>query len=81
VAFEYRGDVTLTLADGSRVEGYIANLGDTDLRLWNKGSVETRQVPVGTIERVELSGRDTASGRSYQTWLRQYEERKAAASA
>jgi len=81
VAFEYRGDVTLTLADGSRVEGYVANLGDTDLRLWNKGSVETHQVPVGTIARVELSGRDTASGRSYQTWLRQYEERKAAASA
>jgi len=81
VAFEYRGDVTLTLADGDRVEGYVANLGDRELRLWKKGSVETRQVPVADVRHVELSGRDTASGRSYQTWLRQYEERKAAASA
>ena len=81
VAFDYRGDVTLTLADGSRVEGYVANLDGEELRVWSKGSVETRQIPVGAIQHVELTGRDTASGRSYQTWLRQYEEKKAAAAA
>jgi hypothetical protein len=81
VAFEYRGDVTLTLDDGSRVEGYVANVGEHDLRLWNQGSVETHCVPLASVKRVELSGRDTASGRSYQTWLRQYEQKKAAAAS
>ena len=80
-AFDYRGDVTLTLTDGSTVEGYVANLDATELRLWNKGSVQVRPIPVAAVKRVALSGRDAASGRSYQTWLRQYEERKAAASA
>ncbi len=80
-AFDYRGDVTLTLADGSKVEGYVANLDEREIRLWNKGSVQTQQVPVEAVRQVELTGRDTASGRSYQTWLRQYEEKKAAAAS
>jgi hopanoid biosynthesis associated radical SAM protein HpnH len=70
-AFEYRGDATLTLDDGSRVEGYVANLGSEALRLWVRGSTSTREIPLARIEAVALTGRDPASGRGYATWLRQ----------
>ena len=76
VAFDYRGDVTLTLDDGSRVEGYVSNLGETELRLWNKGDTAIRAIPVARVRRVELTGRDTASGRSWEAWLRQLESKK-----
>jgi hypothetical protein len=81
VAFDYRGDVTLTLDDGSRVEGYVANLGETELAVWTRGRTSIRSIPVARVRRVELSGRDTASGRSWETWLRSLEARKADAAA
>src|SRR5262245_8017896 len=60
-AFHYRGDVTLELADGSRVEGFVANLGDADLELWLRRSVEVRRIPRETVRRVVFSGRDRAA--------------------
>jgi hopanoid biosynthesis associated radical SAM protein HpnH len=72
-AFGYRGDVTLELDDGARVEGYVANVDHAALRLWPKGGAETREIPVARIRRVELSGRDPASGQGFQTWQREHE--------
>jgi len=64
-AFHYRGDVTLELADGSRVEGFVSNLGDAHLELWLRRSVDVRRIPRVSVRRVGFSGRDTAlSGRS-----------------
>jgi hopanoid biosynthesis associated radical SAM protein HpnH len=73
VAFEYRGDVTLILDDGSEVEGYLANLGERELQLWKRGSTATRRIPRDGVRRVVLSGRDTASGQGFETWLRRRE--------
>jgi hopanoid biosynthesis associated radical SAM protein HpnH len=70
VAFEYRGDVTLLLDDDSRVEGYVANMSAETLRLWRRGQTSTVEVPRRRVKLVELTGRDTASGRSWQTWLK-----------
>ncbi len=70
MAFEYRGDVTLTLADGSDVEGYVAKLDDRALRLWRRGSTETEEIAVDRIRRVRFSGRDAAAGKSFETWKR-----------
>jgi hypothetical protein len=70
VAFEYRGDVTLLLDDDSRVEGYVANLSPEMLRLWRRGETSTVEVPRRRVKTVKLTGRDTASGRSWQTWLK-----------
>ena len=69
-AFEYRGDVTLALASGDNVEGYVANLRESELELWNRGQTSTRLIPVDQIRRVEFSGKDTADGRSWETWLK-----------
>jgi hypothetical protein len=63
-AFEYRGDVTLGLEDGSELQGYVVSAGEQELRLWQKGSPRARSVATSSIRRVTLSGRDTAAGSS-----------------
>ena len=61
--------MSLALDDGTQLEGFVANLGERDLELWDKGSVNVRRVPTERVRQVRFSGRDTADGRSYQTWL------------
>jgi hopanoid biosynthesis associated radical SAM protein HpnH len=70
IAFDYRGDVTLHLDDGSQAEGYVANLSPESLHLWERGKVSTLEIAHQRIVRVELTGRDTASGRSWETWIK-----------
>jgi hopanoid biosynthesis associated radical SAM protein HpnH len=74
VAFEYRGDVTLTLADGTAVEGYVANVGRDALRVWTKGSTSLRELAIADVRHVELSGRDPAAGQPFATWQRRLAE-------
>ncbi len=67
-AFHHRGHVTVTLDDGSAVEGYLFNrqLGHPKLaeppyvELFLKGSAERRTVPIARIRGVALTGEDLA---------------------
>ena len=77
LAFEFRGNVTLVLKDGSTLEGYVANVGDRDLRLWLTASDESRRIPLDAVGGLIATGRDRASGRSWKTWWRRYEEERA----
>jgi hypothetical protein len=83
-AFDYRGDVTLTRRDGSRIEGYIfdrrsgATLADSVVRLIPSNGQEKISIPYSEIAALAFSGRDTAAGRSWEAWVRKYWERKAA---
>jgi hypothetical protein len=84
-AFDYRGDVTITLKDGSRVEGYIFDrrstgpaLSDCAVRLLPKDRDEKLSVRYTDIARLEFTGRDTAAGKSFETWLNKYRQKKAA---
>ncbi|HEX3356307.1 MAG TPA: hypothetical protein VHS31_04930 [Tepidisphaeraceae bacterium] len=84
-AFDYRGDVSLTLKDGSRVEGYIFDRGSTGpsleksfVRLFPKDRDEKIAVAYSEIARIEFTGRDTAAGKSFETWVKKYQEKKAA---
>jgi len=79
VAFDYRGDVTLTLDDGDEVEGYVTNLRGDAVELGRRGTTQALSLPSARVRGVVLSGRDTASGRSYQTWLDEYQQRSRAA--
>lgn len=83
-AFDYRGDVTLTLVDGKSVVGYIFDrrtgdrLADSSLRLMGAGSDEKITVRYDQIARIEFSGKDTAAGKSFETWLKKYVEKRLA---
>jgi hypothetical protein len=83
-AFDYRGDVTITRKDGSKVEGYIfdrrngKSLADSAVRLYPKDSSQKLSVPYSEIAALAFSGRDTAAGRSWEAWVRKYWEKKAA---
>jgi len=72
-AFDYRGDVTLSLREGGCVEGFVANLTPSELELWHRGKTSTQTIALDRIESVEFSGRDTADGRSYETWRKTHE--------
>jgi hopanoid biosynthesis associated radical SAM protein HpnH len=79
VAFEYRGDVTLLLDDDSHVDGYLSNLTDDAIRLWCRGETDQLEIPIRHIKQVELTGKNTASGKSWQTWMKKQEATQAAA--
>jgi hypothetical protein len=83
-AFDYRGDVTITLKDQSKIEGYIfdrregSGLSECTVRLFPKDRNEKVAVRYSDIARLEFSGRDTAAGKSFETWVKKYQEKKAA---
>ena len=83
-AFDYRGDVTITRKDGSKVEGYIFDrrtgktLADSSVRLFPKDADQKIQIPYSEIAALVFSGRDTAAGKSFEAWVRKYWEKKAA---
>jgi len=83
-AFDYRGDVTITRKDGSKVEGYIfdrrkgATLVESVVRLIPQNSHEKISIPYSDIAALAFTGRDTAAGKSWEAWVRKYWERKAA---
>jgi hypothetical protein len=82
-AFHYRGDVTITRKDGSTVEGYIfdrrsgATLESSAVRLL-LASGEKISVSYSEIARLAFSGRDTASGKSWEAWVKKYMQARAA---
>ena len=84
-AFDYRGDVTITLKDGSAVEGYVFDrhsdgptLADCHVRLFPKGGDDKVTISYDRIAALAFTGKDTAAGKSWETWVRKYNERKAA---
>jgi hypothetical protein len=83
-AFDYRGDITITRKDGSKIEGYLfdrrtgASLNDSLVRLYPKSSNEKVSIPYADIAALAFSGRDTAAGRSWEAWMKKYAEKKAA---
>jgi hypothetical protein len=83
-AFDYRGDITLTLKDGRRIEGYVfdrragADLQNSRIRVLPRGSGDKVSIPYSEIAALVFSGRDTAAGRSWEAWVRKYWEKRQA---
>jgi len=83
-AFDYRGDVTITRKDGSKIEGYLFDrrtgktLADSVVRIYPKDSNEKLSIAYSEIAALAFSGRDTAQGKSFDAWVRKYWEKKAA---
>lgn len=86
-AFDYRGDVTLTLKDHSKIEGYIfdrvtgTTLSTSFVRVIPKDSREKVKIPYANIAALAFTGRDTAAGKSWEAWVHKYWEKKASGEA
>lgn len=82
-AFDYRGDVTLTLKDNSKIDGYIFDrvvgktLTTSFVRLMPKDASQKLKVSYADIAALSFTGKDTAAGKSWEAWVRKYWEKKA----
>lgn len=82
-AFDYRGDITITLKSGERFEAYIfdrktgSTLADSYVRLFPVDSSEKRQIAYGEIARLEFTGKDRAAGKHWEDWVKKFNEKKA----
>jgi hypothetical protein len=84
-AFDYRGDLTITLKNGQKVEGYIFDrkikgpaLSDCFVRMMPKDNAAKVTIPYSDIAALAFTGRDSAAGKSFAAWVKKYNEKKAA---
>jgi hypothetical protein len=83
-AFDYRGDVTITRKDGSKVEGYLfdrrsgSSLSDSFVRIIPSKERTKVNVTYADIAALAFTGRDTAAGKTFDAWVKKYWEKKAA---
>jgi len=84
-AFDYRGDLTITLKTGQKIEGYLfdrkikgPSLAECFVRLMPKDGSDKVSVPYSEIAALAFTGRDTAAGKSFAAWVKKYTEKKAA---
>jgi hypothetical protein len=83
-ALDYRGDVTLTLKNGERIEAFIFNcntgttLAESWVQYYAPTAPEKRKVGYAEIARIEFSGKDRAAGKHWEDWVKAYNAKKAA---
>ena len=84
-AFDYRGDLTLTLKNGEKIEGYIFDrrndaptLAECYVRLIPKNRPDKVKIAYSNIAALAFTGKDTAAGKSFAAWVKKYNEKKAA---
>ena len=84
-AFDYRGDLTVTLKSGEKIEGYIFDrkndgptLSDCMVRMMPKGRPDKVRIAYSEIAALAFTGKDTAAGKSFAAWVKKYREKKAA---
>jgi hypothetical protein len=83
-AFDYRGDVSVTRKDGTKIEGYIFDrssgrtLAESFVRVLPKDGSPRIIIQYVEIAALAFSGRDMAAGKSWENWVRHYWEKKAA---
>lgn len=83
-AFDYRGDVTIALKDGTKVQGYIfdretgRSLADSFVRIIPADRNVKLSIAYLDIAGLAFTGRDAAAGKSWEAWVKKYVEKKAA---
>jgi Zn/Cd-binding protein ZinT len=83
-AFDYRGDITLTLKTGERFEAFIFNrrtaatLAESWVQFFTPDKAEKQKASYAQIARIEFSGKDRAAGKHWEDWVAAYNARKAA---
>ena len=83
-AFDYRGDITVTLREGGRIEGYLFDrrqgltLADSFVRIIPVNNRAKVNIAYSDVAALAFTGRDTAAGKSFDAWVKKYKEKKAA---
>lgn len=81
-AFDYRGDILLELASGKNVEGYVSNrdtrAAEPFLEIFPKDESEMRIIRIADIAAIKFTGKDTASGKSWEAWVAKKETQRRA---
>lgn len=83
-AFDYRGDITVTLKEGGRIEGYLfdrrqgSTLADSFVRIIPTSNQAKLSIAYSDVAALAFTGRDTAAGKSFDAWVKKYKEKKAA---
>jgi hypothetical protein len=83
-AFDYRGDVTLIRKDGTSIEGYVfdrrtgTSLADSFVRIIPVGQRTRVSIAYAEIRTLKFTGKDTAAGKSFDSWIKKYWAKKAA---
>ena len=83
-AFDYRGDITITRKDGSKIEGYLFDrrsgfsLADSFIRIIPSTEKTKVNVAYADIAAIAFTGRDTAAGKTFEAWVAKYWAKKAA---
>jgi hypothetical protein len=83
-AFDYRGDVTILLKDGTKLECYIfdrqtgRSLADSFVRVIPADRNVKLAIAYIDIAGLAFTGRDAAAGKSWEAWVKKYMEKKAA---
>jgi len=80
-AFDYRGDVTIRTDDGRVIEGYIfdrrSDVAEPYVRVIPRDGGERLRIGYAQIVELGFSGRDTAAGKSWENWVKKYQEKRA----
>jgi hypothetical protein len=73
-AFDYRGDVTVVLADDVEHVGYLFNRDreatEPVVQMFLRDREDPVTFPYAAIRAIKFTGKDTAAGKSYAAWLR-----------
>ena len=85
LALQYRGDVTVTCrGTGREVMGYLFDSardktsGELAIRILLPDDDERVSIRLDDIAALRFSGRDTAQGKSFETWMKKYVQKKLA---
>ena len=86
-AFDYRGNVTLSLKEGRSMVGYVYNreikgssrCPEPFLEIMPENSSEKLLFKCSEIEKILFTGEDPAAGKSWEEWIAKEEAKKKAA--
>ena len=79
-AVDFRGDVTIVTTDGRTISGYatLEPLDRACIRLLPIDSDARVTLALTDIASLSFTGKDAASGRTWENWLRRYAAKKLA---
>jgi transcriptional antiterminator Rof (Rho-off) len=73
LAFDYRGDVTVSLKSGESLSGYLFNRqvsgSDSYLEVFPSASSDARHIRYDQVAAIAFTGEDTATGKSWEAWV------------